>query len=75
MRSNVNVDTYHISQSIGAISRIITACDIVFNVMHVIGSLIGNKIETRTLEYKVVGNVLHIPQQALTHNKHLTHSR
>jgi len=43
--------------------------------MHVIGSLIGNKIETRTLEYKVVGNILRIPQQALTRNKHLTHSR
>lgn len=43
--------------------------------MHVIDSLIGNKIETRTLEYKVVGNVLHIPQRAFTHSKHLTPSR
>ncbi|EGI67348.1 Patatin-like phospholipase domain-containing protein 2 [Acromyrmex echinatior] len=40
-----------------------------------ITNLIGNKIETRTLEYKIVGNILHIPQQALTRNKHLTHSR
>ncbi|XP_072747420.1 1-acylglycerol-3-phosphate O-acyltransferase Pnpla3-like isoform X2 [Anoplolepis gracilipes] len=40
-----------------------------------ITNLIGNKIETRTLEYKVVGNVLYIPQRTLTHPKHLTHSR
>lgn len=65
----------HITNSANWCNFIITACYIVFNVMHVIGSLIGNKIETRTLEYKIVGNVLHTPQQALTHNKHLTHSR
>ncbi|XP_071558415.1 1-acylglycerol-3-phosphate O-acyltransferase Pnpla3 isoform X1 [Temnothorax nylanderi] len=51
-------------------------CTLPVDVMYAtITNLIGNKIETRTLEYKVVGNVLRTPQQALTHNKHLTHSR
>jgi len=41
--------------------------------MHVIDSLIGNNIETRSLEYKVIGNVLRNPQQACT--KHFTSLR
>lgn len=48
---------------------------IIFNVMHVVDSFIGNKIETRTWEYKVIGNVLRYPQRALTCSKHLTPSR
>lgn len=45
-----------------------------FNVMHVVDSLIGNKIETRSLEYKIVGNVLRMPQQTFSCSKHLTPS-
>ncbi|KYN21369.1 PREDICTED: patatin-like phospholipase domain-containing protein 3 isoform X1 [Trachymyrmex cornetzi] len=63
-------------RSMKLLSLLSLPCTLPADVMYAtITNLIGNKIETRTLEYKVVGNVLHIPQQALTHNKHLTHSR
>ncbi|XP_020278982.1 patatin-like phospholipase domain-containing protein 2 isoform X1 [Pseudomyrmex gracilis] len=38
-------------------------------------NLIGNKIETRNLEYKVIGNILHTPRQRLTCTNHLRSSR
>ncbi|XP_024941602.1 patatin-like phospholipase domain-containing protein 2 isoform X2 [Cephus cinctus] len=34
-------------------------------------NLIDNKVETRTLEYKVIGNALRTPQQAIACAKHL----
>ncbi|KYQ50948.1 Patatin-like phospholipase domain-containing protein 2 [Trachymyrmex zeteki] len=63
-------------RSMKLLSLLSLPCILPADVMYAtITNLIGNKIETRTLEYKVVGNVLHIPQQALTRNKQLTHSR
>ncbi|XP_043256181.1 patatin-like phospholipase domain-containing protein 2 isoform X1 [Colletes gigas] len=38
-------------------------------------NLIGNKIETRTLEYKVVGNFLRTPPQMISCTNHTTPSR
>ncbi|XP_046748068.1 1-acylglycerol-3-phosphate O-acyltransferase Pnpla3 isoform X1 [Diprion similis] len=34
-------------------------------------NLVGNKVETRTLEYRVIGNVVRTPQQAIVCAKHL----
>ncbi|KAM0725450.1 Patatin-like phospholipase domain-containing protein 2 [Formica fusca] len=63
-------------RSMKLLSLLSLPCTIPADVMYAtITNLIGNKIETRTLEYKVIGNVLHIPQRALTHPKHLTRSR
>ncbi|XP_011873846.1 PREDICTED: patatin-like phospholipase domain-containing protein 3 isoform X1 [Vollenhovia emeryi] len=63
-------------RSMKLLSLLSLPCTLPADVMYAtITNLIGNKIETRALEYKVVGNVLHTPQQALTCNKHLTHSR
>ncbi|XP_012056159.1 PREDICTED: patatin-like phospholipase domain-containing protein 3 [Atta cephalotes] len=63
-------------RSMKLLSLLSLPCTLPADVMYAtITNLIGNKIETRTLEYKVVGNILRIPQQALTRNKHLTHSR
>ncbi|KAG5313569.1 PLPL2 protein, partial [Pseudoatta argentina] len=63
-------------RSMKLLSLLSLPCTLPADVMYAtITNLIGNEIETRTLEYKVVGNILHIPQQALTRNKHLTHSR
>ncbi|XP_076178968.1 brummer isoform X3 [Ptiloglossa arizonensis] len=38
-------------------------------------NLIGNNIETHTLEYKVVGNILHTSPQMISCTKHITPSR
>ncbi|CAK9825101.1 Patatin-like phospholipase domain-containing protein 2 [Anthophora retusa] len=38
-------------------------------------NLIGNKIETRTLEYKVIGNILPTPLQMISCTKHMASSR
>ncbi|XP_025262160.1 patatin-like phospholipase domain-containing protein 3 isoform X1 [Camponotus floridanus] len=63
-------------RSVKLLSLLSLPCTLPVDIMYAtITNLIGNKIETRTLEYKVVGNVLHIPQRAFTHSKHLTPSR
>ncbi|KAL6258538.1 hypothetical protein P5V15_010495 [Pogonomyrmex californicus] len=63
-------------RSMKLLSLLSLPCTLPADVMYAtISNLIGNKIETRTLEYKVVGNVLRIPQQALTCNKHLAQPR
>ncbi|EZA49449.1 1-acylglycerol-3-phosphate O-acyltransferase Pnpla3 isoform X2 [Ooceraea biroi] len=61
-------------RSLKLLSLLSLPCTLPVDVMYAtITSLIGNKIETRSLEYKVVGNVLRTPQQACT--KHLTSLR
>ncbi|KAG6797001.1 1-acylglycerol-3-phosphate O-acyltransferase Pnpla3 isoform X1 [Apis mellifera caucasica] len=38
-------------------------------------NLIGNKIESHTLEYNIIGNILHTPPQMISCAKHMTPSR
>ncbi|XP_012230679.1 1-acylglycerol-3-phosphate O-acyltransferase Pnpla3 isoform X1 [Linepithema humile] len=64
-------------RSMKLLSLLTLPCTLPADVMYAtLTNLIGNNIETRNLEYKVVGNVLRTPQhtQALTCNKHLTRS-
>ncbi|XP_011136998.1 patatin-like phospholipase domain-containing protein 3 isoform X2 [Harpegnathos saltator] len=60
-------------RSMKLLSLLSLPCTIPADIMYAtITNLIGNKIETRSLEYKVVGNVLRMPQQTFSCSKHLT---
>ncbi|XP_032671654.1 1-acylglycerol-3-phosphate O-acyltransferase Pnpla3 isoform X2 [Odontomachus brunneus] len=62
-------------RSMKLLSLLSLPCTIPADIMYAtVTNLIGNKIETRSLEYKVVGNVLRMPQQTFPCSKHLTPS-